>query len=66
MRNLAILSVVIVSLAGCYEFQSPPFAEKDLTPIDDTAFGKDVKKALEKVNDTDKNSPITKMKKALK
>ena len=62
MRNLIILGVVILSLTGCYQFQSPPFADKDLKPISETEFGKDVLKAMRKVS-VDKESPIADLKK---
>jgi len=61
MRNLIVIGAVILSLTGCYKFQSPPFAEKDLKPISETEFGKDVLKAMGKIS-VDKKSPIADLK----
>ncbi len=46
MRKLIIISAVILSLAGCYEFKTPPLSDKDLRPISETAFGKVILKVF--------------------
>ena len=61
MRIFIIFSVVILSLTGCYKFKSPPFADKDLKLISATEFGKDVFKAISKI-DLEKESPIGELK----
>jgi hypothetical protein len=61
MKNLVVIGAVILSLTGCYKFKTPPFAEKDLTPVSESQFGKKVLKALSEIN-VNKNSPIAGMK----
>jgi len=57
MRNIIIFGAVILSLTGCFEFNSPPFSDKDLKLISETEFGKDVLNAISKVSAED-DSPI--------
>ena len=59
-RTFILFSVVIFSLTGCYKFESPPFADKDLKMIGATEFGKDVVKAVGKIS-PEKGSPIGQM-----
>jgi len=64
IKKLVIIGTVILSLTGCFRFQSPPFADKDLELISETEFGKEVLRMISKVS-FDKESPIAKLKKSI-
>ena len=64
IKKLVIIGTVILSLTGCFRFQSPPFADKDLELISETEFGKEVLRMISKVS-FDKESPIAKLKKSM-
>tara|TARA_B100000686_G_scaffold340054_1_gene415135 strand:- start:651 stop:1145 length:495 start_codon:yes stop_codon:yes gene_type:complete len=63
-KNIIIFSLLIISFTGCYKFKSPPFADKELTLISATEFGKGVFKAIGTVS-PDKESPINELKESL-
>ena len=57
MKTFLVFVAVIFSLSGCFRFESQPFPEKDLTPINQTKFGEEVSKALSGVK-LDKQNPL--------
>ena len=63
MKSLIIFCVVILSLTGCYKFKTAPFSDKDLKPVSETEFGKDVFKAIGKISPGNE-SPIGDLKRS--
>jgi len=64
MKTLIIFVAIIFSLSGCFKFESQPFPEKDLKPINQTKFGKEISKALSGVK-LDKQNPLSEVLKGL-